>query len=158
MNDKVANIRACEFLYLHSIAEPEDGGIQIVVHEARTGGPVSSEVLDSEPMPEVRRILAQSSAIVHSAECKVFTITWPKYIGYCMENESFALPEPPTSVGEGRLLVEYTKSVYLEYVSRSSFASAEYPGPFKHWAVLCLDHIFNVVSTEQPIVQVTNDA
>ena len=129
-----------------------------MVHEAKTGGRVSSEVLDSEPLPEVRRILAQSSAIVHSEECKIFTITWPKYIGYCIENESYALPEPPTSVSEGRLFIEYTKSVYLEYVAKSSFASAEYPGPFKHWAVLCLDHIFNVVSTEEPIIQVANDA
>ena len=158
MSSSIAIIRACEFLFLHSISEPEQGGVQIVVYEAKTGGPTPSEVLDSEPLPEVRRILAQSSAIVHSPDCKVFTVAWPKYIGYCMENESFALPEPPTSIREGRLFVEYTKSVYLEYVSRSSFASAEYPGPFKHWAVFCLDHVFNVVSTEEPIVQVTNDA
>ncbi len=158
MNSNIATVRACEYLFLHSISEPEEGGVQIVVHEAKTGGGVPPEVLDAEPLPELRRVLAQSRSIVHGAECKVFTITWPKYIGYSMENESFALPEPPTSTKEGRLLVEYQESVYLQYIARSSFASAEYPGPFKHWAVFCLDHVFNVVSTEEPVIQVENAA
>ena len=157
MNSNIAAIRTCEYLFLHSVSEPEEGGVQIVVHEATTGGRVSSEVLEAEPLPELRKILAGSRSIVHSAECKVFTITWPKYIGYSMENESYALPEPSTSKKEGRLFVEYTESVYLQYIASSSFASAEYPGPFKHWAVYCLDHVFNVASTEQPVVQITSE-
>ena len=158
MNDHIATIRACEFLYLHSICKPADGGVQVVIHEAKTGGPVSTQVLENEPLAEVKAILARSNAIVHTPECKVFTVTWPKYVSYCMENESFALPEPPTSASEGRLFVVYTASNYLEYVSKASFASAEYPGPFKHWALLCLDHIFNVVSTEEPVIHVASEA
>jgi hypothetical protein len=158
MNNNISAIRACEYLFLHSVSEPPEGGVQIVVHEAKTGAGTSSGVLAAEPLPELRKILAQSSSIVHSAACKVFTITWPKYIGYSMENESYALPEPTTSKKEGRLFVEYSESVYLQYIARSSFASTDYPGPFKHWAVYCLDHVFNVASTEQPLVQITNDA
>jgi hypothetical protein len=158
MKDPISAIQRCQFLHLHAISEPEEGGVRLVVHEAKAGGPVNEEVLDSEPLAEVKRILAQSSTIVHAGDCKVFTITWLKYIGYCVENESFALPEPSPSVGEGRLLRTYSKSVYLDFIAKASFASAEYPGPFKHWAVLCLDHIVNVVSTEEPTIHATNDA
>ncbi|MEK8028839.1 hypothetical protein [Pseudaquabacterium rugosum] len=158
MNDPISCIQACEFLYLHSISEPEEGGVRLVIHEARTGEQVNAEVLDSEPLAEVKKILAQSSAIVHSPGCKVFTLTWAKYIGYCVENESFALPEPDSSEYEGRLLRVYTKSVYLNYLARSSFATPDYPGPFRHYCVLCLDHIVNVASTQAPTILVSDDA
>ncbi len=155
MNDPISAIEACEFLYLHAVSEPEEGGVRLVVHEAKTGGPVEADILASEPLPELKKILAESSAIVHGPDCKVFTITWDKYIGYCVENESFALPEPSSSIGEGRLLRTYSQSVYLDFIAKASFASPEYPGPFKHWAVLCLDHIINVVSTEEPTIRIS---
>jgi hypothetical protein len=146
----------CTYLYLHSIGEPDDGGLRLIVHEARVGGPPSGEELAAEALPELRTILAGSKVIEHGPGCKVFEITWGRYIAYAVENESYALPEPKGSIGTGRLFVEYTKSVYLDYLSKVSFASADYPGPFKHWAVLCLDHIVNVVSTSEPKIKVTH--
>ncbi|HVK53935.1 MAG TPA: hypothetical protein VM532_02795 [Burkholderiales bacterium] len=158
MTSEINALQACKYLYLHSIAESDEGGIRLIVHEATSSGPVDHGILAAETQPEVRKLLAQCSAIVHGPGCKVFTITWATYIGYSVENESYALPEPPTSVSVGRLFIEYTKSVYLEYLAKRSFASAEYPGPFKHWAVHCLDHIINVASTEQPTIEVGNYA
>ena len=158
MNNAISAIQSCEFLSLHSISELEEGGVRLVIHEAKTGGPVNAEILDSEPLAEVKKILAQSNAIVHGQGCRVFTLTWEDYIGYCVENESFALPEPDTSEYDGRLLRVYTKSVYLDFIARSSFATSEYPGPFRHFSVLCLDHIVNVASTHEPTILVSDNA
>jgi hypothetical protein len=159
MKPELAALQACKYLYLHTITELGRGGLCLVIHEAIVGGPQDATTMADEPLPELRAMLAQSNAIIHGQGCKVFEIAWPSYIAYAVENESFALPEPNESIGTGRLFVEYTKSVYLEYLEKATFASVEYPGPFKHWAVLCLDHIVNVASTEDPSISVsTNDA
>ena len=157
MNPATAAIDGCKYLYLASISEPDDGGLRLVVHEARAGGPVGAEALAREHLPEVRALLASSSAIEHGPGCKVFEIYWPSYIAYAVENESYALGQPADSEAEGRLFKLYKKSAYLDYLSQVSFASPEYPGPYKHWAVLCLDHIVNVASTDEPAIT-TNEA
>ena len=72
-----------------------------------------------------------------------------------MLNESFALPEPETSARIGGLFVEYTSSTYLDYLKRASWACADYPGPYRHWAALCLNHIVDVASKDEPTVVVS---
>ncbi|CAM5797706.1 hypothetical protein [Rhizobacter fulvus] len=153
MNAAIAAIDGCKYLYLASVSEPEDGGLRLVVHEARAGGPVAAETLAAEPLPELRAVLASSSAIEHGPGCKVFDIYWPNYIAYAIENESYALGQPEDSEAEGRLFKLYKKSAYLDYLSRVSFATSDYPGSNKHWAVLCLDHIVNVASTNEPAIR-----
>lgn len=156
MNSHVGAIRACKYLYLHSVSEPEENSLRVVLHEAKVGGPPTAEQLAQEALPSVRELLAGSNAIVHGPGCQVFELVWPSYIGYSVENESYALPEPEESVGEGRLIVVYTESVYLRYLSKATLASADYPGPFKHWALCCLNHIVNVASVEEPAIMVSH--
>ena len=157
MNELSLLIDACKYLCLDSITEPDEGGLRIVVQEARAGrAPVSSALAD-ERLPELRAILSQSSIIEHGTGCKVFELYWPSYIGYAVENESYAQNHPDDLRSKGRLLVEYSKSVFLEYLSKASFASSDYPGAYKHWAVLCLDHIVNVASITKPRIT-ANDA
>lgn len=152
-NSPVDAIRACKYIYLHSISEPEENSLRVVLHEARPGGP-----LVAERLVPVSDLLTGASAIIHGPGCQVFELVWRSYIGYSVENESYASPEPKESVGEGRLLTVYTESVYLSYLSRATFASPDYPGPFKHWALCCLNHIVNVASVEEPIINVSNSA
>lgn len=157
MNAQIEAIRACEYLYLHAISEPEENSLRVVLHEARVDSPPTSGQLAEETLPEVRELLAGSKAIVYGPGCQVFELVWPSYIGYAVENESYALPEPKESVGEGSVKI-YTQSGYLDYLAKASFASADYPSPFKHWALLCLNHIVNVASIEEPVVTVSMGA
>jgi hypothetical protein len=152
MNAHVEAIRTRKHLYLQAISEPEENSLRVVLLEARVGGSPSAEQLADNPL------LAGSNAIVHESGCKVFELFWPSYIGYSVENESYALPEPKESVGEGRLMVVYTKSMYLSYLSKATLATPDYPGPFKHWALCCLNHIVNVASVEEPVITVSHAA
>ena len=34
-----------------------------------------------------------------------------------------------------------------------TFASEEYPGPYKHYGVNCLNHIIDIVSETDPIIK-----
>jgi hypothetical protein len=157
MNQLSLLIDACKYLYLDSITEPNEGGLRLVVKEAKAGGTPREEMLAAGMIPEVREILSQSSAIEHGPGCKVFEIYWPNYIAYAVENESYALDHPDDIKSRGRLFVEYSKSAYLEYLSKASFASPDYPGAYKHWAVLCLDHIVNVAAIAAPRISANED-
>lgn len=119
----------------------------------RPSGAVDDSVLATEALPEVRAVLQQCSAIEHRRGCKVFTLYWPSYIAYAVENESYASGSPEEE-SSGRLFREYTKSAYLDYLAIATFAAKDYPGPFKHWGVMCLDHIINVASTDEPVINV----
>jgi hypothetical protein len=151
-------LRTCGYLYLHSLNESSEGSLRIVVHEAKVGESPEPEALARETSPEVRKLLSESRGIVHDKSCRVFELTWSSYIGYSVENESYAVVEPKSSIGEGRLVIVYTTSVYLDYLSKATFASAEYPAPFKHWAICCLDQIVNVASTQEPAIEVRSAA
>jgi hypothetical protein len=154
MKSAIEQIRECKYLYLHAISEPSDNKLCVVLHEARIGGTIAASTLAAEHDPAVADMLAGSREILHDPECKVFNLSWPDYIGYSIQNECFSLPEPADSIGEGRLIVEYTKSVYLDYLAKSTFASADHPGPFKHWAMYCLNHTVDVASMHAPNIQV----
>lgn len=158
MSSPIEALRSCKYLCLHSVVEPEEGGVRVVVLEAIVGQPPDQATLSAEPLPEVRNILSQSRAIVHSHGRKGFAINWPTYIGYSVENESYAVAEPESSVGSGGILAEYSHSLYLDYLSKATFARQDYPGPFKHWSIACLDHVINVVSVDLPAVEVHNGA
>jgi hypothetical protein len=152
MNSPSLAIDDCKYLYLDSISEPDEGGILLVIKEASAGGEVRQDVLESETIPELRAILTGCLSIEHGLGCKVFKIYWSSYIAYAVENESYALGQPDGANGTGRLFIEYTKSAYLDYLGKTSFASPGYPGAYKHWAVLCLDHIVNVAATDGPLI------
>jgi hypothetical protein len=158
MNADLDDVQSCEWLYLHEIGEPRDNELRLVLHEAKTGATEDRPVsLDGE-LPEIRKLLAETKPIVHGPGCRVFELRWSSYIAYSVLNESFASVEPAESVGVGRLVVEYSKSVFLAYLARSTFASSEYPGPFLHWDVRCLNHIIQVASTQRPSVKVLDGA
>lgn len=154
----VEELRTCQYLYLHAISEPEENEVRLILHEARSGGAPSQAVLDAEPNPQIRKVLSESRAIEHGPGCRVFEVHWESYIAYSVQDESFARPEPATSVGAGRLFVEYTKSEYLDYLSRVTIANHDYPGPFKHWAINCLNHCVDVASTMEPAIEVRHAA
>ena len=43
------------------------------------------------------------------------------------------------------------------YVANGTFATADYPGPFKHYGVICLNHVIHVASELPPeITKVKN--
>lgn len=145
----------CKYLYLDKLFEPAENQLAMRVLEATDGGPVPPAILDAESLEAVKVILARAKAIEHCTGCRIFDITWRSYVGYSVLDESFALPEPNTSIGIGRLFVEYQSSTYLNYLKRASWACADYPGPYRHWAALCLNHIVDVASVDEPIITVS---
>lgn len=154
MTTAIDAIRSCEYLYLDAISEPEQNQLCIVILEATTGAELSEQQLTAEHGEAIGSILTGTRAIEHLEGCKKFELVWENYIGYSVVNESYSNGEPASSNGKGRLMVEYEKSEYLEYLSRASFATVDYPGPYKHWALYCLNHTIDVASQVEPRIMV----
>jgi len=154
MNSPVDNIRSCEWLFLRTLEERQDNVLRIVVEEAKAsaeGDPKA--VAEAASLPELKSILEGARLISHSQGCRVFEVIWPSYIAYSVRNESYVANDKEEEY-EGRLLVKYTKSRFLEYVALGTFATAEYPGPFSHWGIICGDHVIDVASTDEPEIRV----
>lgn len=148
----------CKYLYLGRVGEMADGTLQLIVMEAVDGGPADTSKLGLDSIPALTEILAKARAIEHLPGCRTFDIRWPSYIGYSIVNESYALGEPETSVGTGKLFREYTQSDYLDYLDymrKASWASDRHPGPYKHWAAYCLNHVIDIASPSEPKIVVT---
>ncbi|EDT39039.1 conserved hypothetical protein [Burkholderia ambifaria MEX-5] len=131
-----------------------DGTFRLVLLEATEGGAVDAAKLGLPSPPELADILKRGRAIEHLPGCRIFDIRWSSYIAYSVVNESYASGEPETSNGSGKLFVEYIRSEYLDYMRKASWACDDHPGPYKHWAAYCLNHVVNVASPSEPEITV----
>src|SRR5687768_9763252 len=154
MSSPISELQACEWLFLRTLEEPHDNALRIAVEEARSGAPANAKAeAKLASLPALESILEEARRIEHTDECKVFELSWGSYIAYSVRNESYVANDK-SEHGEGRLLVKYSRSRFLEYVASGTFASADYPGPFVHWGIVCGNHVIDVASTEEPHVSV----
>jgi len=156
MTSLADRIRSCEYLYLESLTEPSVNAVKIIVLEAKVGSPVDADQVASKyKMPELRSILARSRHIEHMPGCSRFELVWQSTIAYSIVNESYSNGEPESSVAVGgwSLFAEYTRSRYLDYLAHASFASKDYPGPYRHWALYCQNHTIDIASQVEPVIR-----
>lgn len=129
-------------LYLEEIGEPRDNALRIVVVEAATGGP-------AEPVPGLPGLVAMP--IRTTTTSRRFEVSWSNYVSYTVTDESFYQPEDPPEVLSQ--LTEYASSTYLRTVmARTPNAEFILQRPMRHWQLLCLNHIIDVVSASDPAV------
>jgi hypothetical protein len=139
-------IDACKYLFLRELGEPEENSLRLVIEEAKASGPPE----DFEAVPG--KVIRGVRAIESDSTCRAFELVWPSYVAYSVRNESFCTRDKE-ELWEGRLICLYSNSHFLDYVMRATFASEDYPGPLRHWGVNCLNHVVDVVSTEDPRMQ-----
>ncbi|MCK9688289.1 hypothetical protein [Scleromatobacter humisilvae] len=81
----------------------------------------------------------------------VFQLHWTTCVAYPVRNESFVSTDRDEEF-QGRMLVKYSRSRYLDFVASATFADGDHPGPLQHWGLICLNHVVDVVSSEAPSV------
>lgn len=156
MTSPVLQLQSCEWLFLRTLEEPRANALRVVVEEARAGAPTyAGTVAKAASLPALEPILQGARLIEHTEGCRVFELHWENYIAYSVRNESFVANDKYEK-SEGRLLVKYSKSRFLDYVALGTFASDDYPGPFMHWGVVCGDHVIDVASMEEPEVRMVS--
>ena len=131
-----------QYLYLTEICEPEDNVLKLTLAEAKVSGPRENIVIEGVEIKD-------TAPIVVAEDSSVYEVIFDQYIAYSVRNESYTHLDKEEEF-EGRLVCIYTKSRFLDYVSVSTFASDDFPGPFKHYGFNCLNHIVDIVSTSPP--------
>jgi hypothetical protein len=143
-------INSHKYLYLAQISEPEDNRLRLVIEEAGSSGIEEDLVVCGHTFKGTR-------ALVSDERHFAYEILFPDYIAYSVRNESFTREDKDAEFSGKRFCV-YTKSAFLDYVARSTFATAEYPGPFAHYGFNCLNHIVDVISRNYPDIKVLRNA
>lgn len=128
-------------LFVTEIGEPHAGSLRVVVGEAIPGAP-EAIVWDGIDLGEGRPLRLTDSS-------RHFELRWDHYVAYAVRNESYwkaESGEPPFE----RHLNRRTESAFLTFVSATTFADDDYPGPLEHWALSTLTHCVDVVSVGAP--------
>lgn len=145
MSDVVSELNACSYLFLSDIQELDYNGLRLVVTEGRLTGP-------AEPLHVGGAVISGGTRIEVTEDSHVFELVWKSYVAYSVLNESFAAADSEQYFEGSRFRV-YSKSHFIDYVSRASFACAEYPGPTDHHEVVCENHIIDVISPVAPTIR-----
>jgi hypothetical protein len=112
-----------KYLYLVEITEPADNILKLKLAEAAT---VPAEDIF------IGGIKLKGSELTVTADCAIYEVTFHNYIAYSVRNEAYTTQDEEEEF-EGRLFCIYTRSKFLEYVRTATFASDQFPGPFKHF-------------------------
>jgi hypothetical protein len=152
--DRFASLNNAEYLYLRGISEPRDNALRIVVQEATANrdktGPVELPGL-SGTFP------TSSAARIESTETsKTFVLHWSRYIAYLVTEEAVgSCGNRKDETFTGRFFRVYEKSHLLDHIARDTGASIF--KPFKHYKIICLNHLVDVVSTTPPEIEILDD-
>jgi len=144
-----------QYLELLEIRETNEWEFRLLIAEAVVIDNAPAITEKEEPNEEIRELLKDTKSIRVTSSSRRYEIIFTDYISYSVTNESYSIPgENEEFIGKYARI--YTKSAFLDYISKSTFATAEYPGPFKHYCFCCQDHIINIASLEEPRVRLLN--
>jgi hypothetical protein len=133
-------------LYLTAMEEPSENQLRIVVAEGLLGEPAKIDI-DGVDLGEGRPILV-------TCESRSFELRWDNYVAYAVRNESFWKGEGD-ELPRGKMLERRFDTAFFQYVSATTFADDEYPGPLEHWSLTTLNHCVDVVSVGPPRVMLS---
>jgi hypothetical protein len=146
MNPLSPEIDSCDYLFLREIQEERLNRLRLVVVEG-----VASDVAVTEVVAGVAFDNCRSIEIVPRS--RIFDISWDWYVSYSVRNESFITMDETEKISSGKRVRIYSKSHFLEYIARATFACEKHPGPMHHVEVVCQDHVIDVISTKMPVIK-----
>jgi hypothetical protein len=129
--------------FLERLFEPEVNELLVLLVEASSAGQ-QEEIIAGTGI--------RATPVIPIEGASPIELYWDSYIAYAVRNESYA-KDSGTNVASSGILIEKSASPFLTFVSNSTCATSEYPGPFKHWQVNCADHVIDVISTSEPVIR-----
>jgi hypothetical protein len=141
-------IDSAAYLFLGRLFEPRDNQLTIVLEEA------ISNKLKSGPtvLPGGITLQGDSAPIEHTADCRVFTLSWKNYVSYCVTEEMHgSCGRYEEEIYTGRLLRIYSKSNFLDFLEKNTGAHAN---SYQHFEIACLNHIIDIAAIDAPTLSV----
>jgi hypothetical protein len=148
------SLNSVKYLFLRELSEPRDNSLRLIVEDAVDNR--STPPSTRSDIPRLAEILKESWAIESIEGCKTFELSWARYAAYLVTEE---LLGSGGSYGDevytGSLLRVYTKSHFLDYLSRDTSGHTE---PIQHYKLICLNHLIDVGSYALPNIRVVDSA
>ncbi|WP_229753383.1 hypothetical protein [Paenibacillus segetis] len=132
-------------IYFEQIYEPKENSLRLLFSRS-----VTSQTPETITIGETE--IKDSYSINIDESLPLIQIDFETYVGYSNRNESFTSWDEYEEF-EGKIFRIYINSRYLDFIKVSTFASEDYPGPFKHYGITCLNHVVDVVSVSEPIIK-----
>jgi hypothetical protein len=129
-------------IYLIGSTEPEENSLRLFFRRSKS---------IKEPLTVGDKVYEEAYTLEIDEELPIIQIDFETYIGYSIINESYTTWDDYEEF-EGQIFRIYSKSRYLDFIKVGTFASEDYPGPFEHYGIACLNHIVDIVSISEPIV------
>lgn len=82
----------------------------------------------------------------------IIQVDFYSYIAYSIRNEFFTSGDEYEGF-DGKTFRIYKKSRYLDFISNGIFTSKDFPKPYKHYGICCIDHVVDIISTSKPVVR-----
>lgn len=144
--DLIKQINSHKYLYLTEIGEPMDNVLRVVIEQASAGE-------EERDVKIGTAIVSGCRDITSDEKCFAYEVIFESYITYSVMNESFSFVDK-SEIYTGNLFRTYSKSHFLDYVKVATLASEEYPGVFRHYEIVALNHIVEIVSVDLPKINV----
>jgi hypothetical protein len=144
------SLDSVKYLYLQELSEPRDNALRIVVQEAVLNRANSVGSIHPE-LPELNEILKGASPIESTPTCRTFELTWKHYVAYLVAEECVgSCGHYDDEIYSGNVFRVYTKSHFLEYLSRDTGGHTE---SILHFKLTCLNHLIDVAAYTAPEVR-----
>lgn len=138
------------YLFLGRLFEPSDNSLVIVLEEA-----IANKVREQSvtTLPGGITLPGPSTPIEMVPGCRIFTMSWKRYISYCVTEEMLgSTSRYDDEIYTGRLIRVYSSSHFLDFVTRDT--GAPHFEPYTHIKIACQSHIIDVVATGEPEISV----
>jgi hypothetical protein len=146
-------INGAKYLFLRHVGEPRENSLLLIVEE---GMPIEDDQAQQSlaaRFPVVAGILKDARVVRSTHSCKKFELRWERYVAYSITNESVGSgARYDDEVYTGQLLREYTKSHFLDHLSRDT--GGHLNAPILHYKLICQNHMIDVASYTRPEIRV----
>jgi len=149
-----ARINQAEYLYLRSIQEPSDNQLEVFIEEAVANEEKRGQPFAGSGRPELAEIARDAAPIESTPSCPTFRLYWKHYAAYLVTEEMVgSCGNYDDELYEGRLFRLYTKSHFLDHLSRDTGAHSN---PLLHYKVTCLNHLVDVAAENPPDIEIVS--
>ncbi len=130
--------------FVTHIAEPEENCLQLEITVPGIGEETDMVVSDGHVLT--------CREVTYDTYSPKYRMVFKNYIAYAIIKESYDNGDANIAT-KGRYFRICENSSFQDYVTKDTFVTVDYPGPFMHYQLLGQCHIINVASTEDPIIE-----
>ena len=140
---------SAEYLYLREISEPRDNSLRLLIQEAVANR--DGTIVSRRDIPMAEKLLTGYSPIESTDICRTFELRWERYAAYLVTEECVgSCGHYDDEAFTGRLFRVYTKSHFLEHLSRDTGGHTE---EIMHYKLTCLNHLIDVAAYSLPEIK-----